>query len=149
MLRHLELRCLTDWPKSKRLDDLLGPLSACGATLQVVSIFKTYAGPATTLAASADFFRRVPNLVDFRVQGANLTGPVPPELGCCPKLTNLQVWGNAFSGTIPAELANCAMLPSLGGLEKPKMSGIVGPVPPAVLAMPCLTQPTRDFLARK
>ena len=148
MLRHIELRCLTDWPPSRTLADLLEPLSACGATLQVVSLFKTYAGPKTTLAASASFFARCPNLVDFRVQNANLAGPVPPELGRCAKLTNLQIWGNQFSGPLPRELANCALLASLGGVENGRMKGIVGPCPAEILAMPRLTQAARDGLAR-
>ena len=148
MLRHIELRCLTDWPPSRTLADLLEPLSACGATLQVVSLFKTYAGPKTTLAASASFFARCPNLVDFRVQNANLAGPVPPEIGRCAKLTNLQIWGNQFSGPLPRELANCALRASLGGVENGRMKGIVGPCPAEILAMPRLTQAARDGLAR-
>ncbi|KAH8072496.1 pyrophosphatase [Aureococcus anophagefferens] len=150
-LKHGGGHATTNW-RGRWASSMTTPTTTSGAgaarARRVVSLFKTYAGPKTTLAASASFFTRCPNLVDFRVQNANLAGPVPPEMGRCAKLTNLQIWGNQFSGPLPRELANCALLASLGGVENGRMKGIVGPCPAEILAMPRLTQAERDGLAR-
>ena len=44
------------------------------------------------------------------VQGNQLHGEIPPEIGDLDKVTHLSLWANQFSGSIPAEIGDMASL---------------------------------------
>nr|CAD1842911.1 unnamed protein product [Ananas comosus var. bracteatus] len=63
--------------------------------LQYVDLLGGVPGNLSALAGS---------LEKVVLAGANLSGPIPPELGALPRLTHLDLSGNALTGAIPAGL---------------------------------------------
>ena len=66
------------------------------------------------------------NLIELYLFRNQLTGEIPPELGNLANLTWLDLDGNQFSGEIPPELGNLANLTGLGLSG----DGLSGGIPP-------------------
>jgi len=52
-------------------------------------------------------------LSSLRLNGNQLAGPIPPELGRCAALTSLRLTNNQLVGPLPEELADCVTLAEL------------------------------------
>ena len=76
------------------------------------------------------------SVVELDLNGNNLTGEVPRELGCLAGLTSLRLGGNALSGEIPAELGSLGRLKVLH-LEVNQLSG---PIPEQLGSLSQLTE---------
>ena len=66
------------------------------------------------------------NLTELRLDGNDLSGAIPPELGNLANLTELRLDGNDLSGAIPPELGNLANLTELW-LDGNDLSGAIPP----------------------
>ena len=66
---------------------------------------------------------RLTNLRGLRLQGNQLTGPIPVELGGLTNLQNLLLFSNQLTGSIPsAELGSLSNLIRLDGYSCPATS---------------------------
>ena len=74
-------------------------------------------------------------VTELSLQGNNLSGTLPPELGDLTHLRWLVLDGNELTGAIPAELGNLAQLRTLV-LDNNKLTG---PIPPALAELSQLT----------
>lgn len=80
-----------------------------------------------------DAFGRV---AELRLEGNDLEGPIPPEIGHLDRLTGLDLGKNALTGPIPPEIAGLAVLRSLVLWS----NHLEGPIPPQVGRLSSLTE---------
>ena len=101
-----------------------------GRVTQVNLANGTVTAPWTLPAAVGD----LTEMTNFRIigsqltgaiidQNANLTGPLPKELGQLKKLVNINVAQTGISGSIPAEMSGCSSLANLMAY-KTQLTGI-------------------------
>ena len=65
-------------------------------------------------------------VIELRLSGNNLSGPIPPEIGDLDLLRNLDLGSNLLTGPIPSQLGNLPNLATLG-LRRNRLTG---PIPP-------------------
>ena len=76
------------------------------------------------------------NLTYLWLQGNDLTGSIPPDLGSLTKLTELSLSGNYLTGPIPPELGNLTLLTSLSL----SYNDLTGSIPPELGNLTNLTR---------
>eukprot|EP00616_Rhizochromulina_sp_CCMP1243_P009323 CAMPEP_0118961866 /NCGR_PEP_ID=MMETSP1173-20130426/410_1 /TAXON_ID=1034831 /ORGANISM="Rhizochromulina marina cf, Strain CCMP1243" /LENGTH=418 /DNA_ID=CAMNT_0006910061 /DNA_START=176 /DNA_END=1432 /DNA_ORIENTATION=+ len=68
------------------------------------------------------------NLAVLNLQGNNLVGQIPPELGQLTKLRILHLYSNKLEGPLPEELGNLTLLQELRLWD----NQLTGPIPPSI-----------------
>lgn len=71
---------------------------------------------------------RLSRLTELHLSDNELTGPIPPEIGRLSRLRGLGLWSNDLEGPIPPELGELTALIGLG-LSR---NDLTGPIPPEI-----------------